>query len=64
VPFKSGKPSGDWEIFVGNFAGEDLQKPTKPFEYQPMALAPGPYGSLYISDDLKGSVFKIIYEKK
>ena len=27
VPFKNGKPSGDWEIFADNFAGFDLAKP-------------------------------------
>jgi glucose/arabinose dehydrogenase len=64
VPFKNGKPFGDWEIFADNFAGEDLQKPPKPFEYRPMGLAQGPDGSLYVSDNLKGSIFKIIYEKK
>jgi glucose/arabinose dehydrogenase len=66
VPFQKGKPSGDWEIFADNFAGQDLQKPTGPFQYRPMGLAQGPDGSLYVSDDLKGAIFKITYkgEKK
>jgi glucose/arabinose dehydrogenase len=64
VPFQNGKPSGDWEIFADNFAGEDLQKPTKPFQYRPIGLAQGPDGSLYVADDIKGSIFKITFQEK
>lgn len=64
VRFRNGRPSGNWEIFADNFAGEDLQKPVKAFEYRPIGLAQGPDGSLYVSDDLKGSIFKITYNKK
>lgn len=64
VPFQNGKPSGDWEIFADNFAGEDLQKPTGPFQYRPIGSAQGPDGSLYVSDDLKGSIFKITFQEK
>ncbi|MDB4921452.1 PQQ-dependent sugar dehydrogenase [Mucilaginibacter sp.] len=64
VPFKNGKPSGDWEIFADNFAGIDLSKPKGPIQYRPMGLAQGPDGSLYVSDDLKGSIFRISYSGK
>ena len=64
VPFKNGKPSGDWEIFADNFAGMDLSKPTGPIEYRPMGLAQAPDGSLYVSDDLKGDIFRITYSEK
>lgn len=64
VPFKNGKPSGDWEIFADNFAGVDLKKPAGPIQYRPMGLAQGPDGSLYVSDDLKGAIFKITYSDK
>jgi glucose/arabinose dehydrogenase len=66
VPFKDGKPSGDWEIFADNFAGEDLKNPTGPIQYRPTGLAQGPDGALYVSDDVKGTIFKITYsnEKK
>jgi glucose/arabinose dehydrogenase len=62
VPFEKGKPSADWEIFA-EFAGVDLAKPTGPIKYRPAGLAQGPDGSLYISDDLKGTIFKITYSK-
>jgi glucose/arabinose dehydrogenase len=61
VPFKNGKPSGEWEIFADNFTGVDLAKPAGPFRYRPTGLAQGPDGALYVSDDLKGAIFKITY---
>jgi glucose/arabinose dehydrogenase len=61
VPFKNGKPSGGWEIFADNFSGIDLTKPSGPIKYRPMGIAEGPDGSLYVADDLKGTIFKITY---
>jgi len=61
VPFKNGKPSGDWEIFADNFSGIDLTKPSSPIKYRPMGIAQGPDGSLYVADDLKGTIFRITY---
>jgi glucose/arabinose dehydrogenase len=63
VPFKNGKPSGKWEIFADNFAGTDLVKPTGPIQHRPCGLAQGPDGSLYVSDDLGGSIYRITYKK-
>ena len=62
VPFKNGKPSGPWEIFADNFAGIDLEKPTGPVQHRPCGLAQGPDGSLYVTDDLNGTLFKISYQ--
>ena len=62
VPFKGGKPSGNWEIFADNFAGIDLVKPTGPVQHRPCGLAQGPDGSLYITDDLNGTLFRIAYK--
>ena len=64
VPFKNGKPAGEWEMFANNFAGIDLEKPTGPIKYRPAGLAQGPDGSLYVSDDVKGAIFKITYTGK
>jgi glucose/arabinose dehydrogenase len=63
VPFVNGKLSGDWEIFADNFTGSDLEHPTGPMKYRPMGLAQGPDGALYVADDLKGAIFKIVYNK-
>jgi glucose/arabinose dehydrogenase len=62
VPFKNGKPSGNWEIFADNFAGTDLVKPTGPVQHRPCGLAQGPDGSLYVTDDLNGTLFRISYK--
>ena len=61
VPFKNGKPSGNWEIFADNFAGVDLVQPTGPIQHRPCGLAQGPDGALYVSDDLKGTIFRIAF---
>jgi glucose/arabinose dehydrogenase len=61
VPFKDGKPSADWEIFADNFAGMDLKDSTGTIQYRPVGLAQGPDGSLYVAEDLKGSIFRISY---
>jgi glucose/arabinose dehydrogenase len=58
VPFVHGKPSGDWEVFADNFTAW-----AGPAQYRPMGLAQGADGALYVSDDLKGTIFKITYNK-
>lgn len=64
VPFKDGKPSGDWEIFADGFAGtKDIVSPRNA-EHRPCGLAQGPDGSLYVSDDVKGTIYRIIYKEK
>lgn len=64
VPFKNGKPSGPWEVFADNFAGtETIQAPGQA-EHRPCGLAQGPDGALYVSDDVKGTIYKITYEGK
>ncbi len=63
VPFKEGKPSGDWEIFAKGFAGVGEIKTPGQAKHRPCGLAQGPDGSLYVSDDAKGTVYKISYAK-
>ena len=61
VPFKNGKPEGKWEIFADGFAGPN--KATGRVDYRPCGLAQGPDGALYVSDDSKGRIWKITYQK-
>jgi glucose/arabinose dehydrogenase len=64
VPFSNGKPTGNWEIFADGFAGaKDISSPAKA-AHRPCGLAQGPDGSLYVSDDVKGTIYKIVYQKK
>ena len=59
VPFKNGQPTGKWEVFADGFAGENVNRA----KYRPCGLAQGPDGSLYVTDDNKGNVWKISYKK-
>ena len=64
VPFENGKPSGKWEIFADGFAGtKDISSPRNA-EHRPCGLAQGPDGSLYVSDDVKGTIYRIMYKEK
>jgi len=64
VPFKDGKPSGDWEIFADNFSGGPELTASGRAKHRPCGLAQGPDGSIYVSDDSKGTVWKITYTGK
>jgi glucose/arabinose dehydrogenase len=63
VPFKDGKPSGKWEVFADGFSGEKVVMSPGKAEHRPCGLAQGPDGSLYVSDDSKGTIYKITYKK-
>jgi len=63
-PFKNGNPFGAWEIFADGFSGSKENTASGKAEHRPCGLAQGPDGSLYVSDDSKGTVYRIIYTKK
>ena len=62
-PFKDGKPNGDWEVFADGFSGLDQVISTGKAQRRPCGLALGPDGALYVSDDVKGTIYKIMYHK-
>ncbi len=64
VPFKDGKPSGDWEVFADDFAGGAQYMSPDAAKHRPCGLAQGPDGALYVSDDKGGTIYKIIYTGK
>ena len=64
VPFKDGKPNGEWEVFAKGFAGADTIESPGDAKHRPTGLAQGPDGSLYVSDDAGGTIYRIIYAKK
>lgn len=63
VPFANGKPSGKWEVFADNFSGGPEKTASGRADYRPCGLAQGPDGSLYVTDDTKGTIWKISYHK-
>ncbi len=60
-PFKDGKPSGDWEVFADGFSGSSEKTASGRADHRPCGLAQGPDGSLYVTDDVKGAIYKISY---
>jgi glucose/arabinose dehydrogenase len=61
LPFKDGAPSGEYEVFADGFAGE--KKTPDAAAHRPCGLTQGSDGSLYVSDDQKGRIWKITYKK-
>ncbi len=61
VPFKNGKPSGNYEIFANGFTGKESINGPGQAKYRPCGLAQGPDGALYISDSREGRIWKIGY---
>lgn len=62
APFTDGKPTGEWEIFADGFAGTNEVISPGDARHRPCGLAQGPDGSLYVSDDAGGSIYRIIYQ--
>ncbi|WPV02085.1 PQQ-dependent sugar dehydrogenase [Mucilaginibacter sp. cycad4] len=63
-PFKNGKPDGAWEVFVDGFSGSPEKTAAGRADHRPCGLAQGADGSLYVTDDSKGTIYRIIYLKK
>ena len=60
VPFVNGVPRGDYEIFARGFVGSGTATPTGAV-HRATGLAEGPDGSLYITDDKGGRIWRVIY---
>lgn len=57
-PMKNGKAAGDYEVFARGFLpAEPDAAPTR----KPTGLAVGPDGSLYVTDDASGRIWRIMY---
>ncbi len=61
-PLTNGTASGDFETFANTFVadtGQALQPGTA--KHRPTGLAQGPDGSLYVTDDAGGRIYRITY---
>lgn len=62
VPMAEGRPVGDWQIFADDFEGPTPVRSPASATHRPSGLAQGPDGSLYVSDDAGGRIWKITYD--
>jgi glucose/arabinose dehydrogenase/mono/diheme cytochrome c family protein len=58
-PLAGDHATGQCEVFADGFAGA-VKSPAKA-EHRPSGLAVGPDGSLYVSDDIRGRLYRIVY---
>ena len=58
-PLSGDRASGNCEVFADGFAGK-LETPGGA-AHRPSGLAVGPDGSLYVSDDIRGRIYRIEY---
>jgi glucose/arabinose dehydrogenase len=63
VPFANGKPSGAYEVFADGFAGKTPLANPNDAVARPGGLAQGPDGSLYITEDVKGRIWRVIVRR-
>lgn len=59
-PLRDGRSSGGCEIFADGFAGP-VKTPDGAL-HRPSGVAVGPDGSLYVSDDVRGRIYRIAYK--
>lgn len=58
-PMAGGKASRDYVVFADGFGGA-VKEPGRA-EFRPSGLAAGPDGALYISDDVRGRIWRVTY---
>ncbi len=61
VPQKNSPAAGEWEVFADGFVGRRPVDSAGDARHRPTGLAQGPDGSLYVSDDVGGRIWKISY---
>ena len=59
-PMSNGKASGKFIVFADGFAGA-VKEPGQA-RFRPTGLAVGPGGALYISDDVRGRIWRVTYQ--
>ena len=63
IEMNAGQPTSDHIVFAGGFTGTDTLDNPRDAKHRPTGLAVGPDGSLFVSDDQNGTLFRIVYPK-
>jgi glucose/arabinose dehydrogenase/cytochrome c5 len=58
-PFADGRPAGKYVVFADGFAGA-VKEPGRA-AHRPSGLAAGPDGALYIAEDARGRIWRVVY---
>jgi glucose/arabinose dehydrogenase len=61
APFRSNRPVGSFTTFADGFNPTPAAGRAPPGTHRPTGLAQGPDGSLYVTDDSGGSIWKVYY---
>lgn len=61
VPFRFNRPVGSFTTFADGFNPNPSAARARPATHRPTGLALGPDGSLYISDDSGGTIWRVYY---
>jgi glucose/arabinose dehydrogenase len=64
VRFRNGHPSHRPEVFADGFIGEGAVNLPADADHRPMGLAEGPDGSLYITDDAGGRIWRVLHASR
>ena len=60
APFTGGRATGAYKVFADGFSGGQLDP--RAAAHRPTGVALGPDGSLYVTDDKGGRIYRIIYK--
>jgi glucose/arabinose dehydrogenase len=61
VPMRAGQPAGEFERFADGFAGTARLANPGAARHRPVGLAVAPDGGMYVTDDVGGRIWKIVY---
>ena len=59
APFRDGQPTGQWDVFAEGFPAGNVSPGSARF--RPSGLALGPDGSLYVAEDQRGRIWRIVF---